>query len=107
MTGHGMRAMAPTWMAAAAAVSLSVYNGHEGSQVAVGAPPFPAVARQVRDTTLISATAPVHPRGGRLIEDLSIGALDGPELYTFGSVAAVAVGPDMSMVVADEALPAI
>jgi len=45
------------------------------------------------DTILRFAGAPRHPGGGTLMEDLTIGLVDGPEPYVFGSVEDAALGP--------------
>jgi hypothetical protein len=53
------------------------------------------------DTTVLFATRAVHPNGGTLAPDLTIGLTDGPEPYLFGLIRAIAVDAEGSIYVAD------
>jgi hypothetical protein len=64
-----------------------------------------SVAR--RDTLVKTAGAPVHARPGTLVEELSIGVVDGAEEYMFGEVADIAIGNDGSTFVLDRKIPII
>ena len=92
-----------------AAAILALSAGDVRSAVRIAELPMRTAVGAVQrsDTTVIRVTAPVHPGVGRLVEELSIGGLDGPELYSFGSVEDVEIGPNESMYVADEVTPAI
>lgn len=54
-----------------------------------------------------STTAPAWGESLRLVEELRIGSLDGAEEYVFGDIAAVAVGLDGIIHVADAQVPVI
>ena len=63
---------------------------------------------QAADTLVVRANNP--PAWGErveLVEELRIGTLDGPEVYTFGSVSGVAIGPTQSVYIGDGQAPAI
>lgn len=54
-----------------------------------------------------STAAPAWGTDVRLVEELRIGALEDAEHYMFGRIAAVALGPDGSVYVADSQVPVI
>jgi len=59
-------------------------------------------ATTVRGDTIVHfAGAPRHARGGALVEDLTIGLLDGPEEYVFGNVGDASLGPGGAIHVLD------
>src|SRR5690348_623389 len=60
-----------------------------------------------RDTTVKTVGAPVHAKMGTLVEELSIGVVDGAEEYVFGDVADLALGPDGSLYVLDRKVPIV
>lgn len=70
---------------------------------------LPYATASAQDTTVASAdNPPVWGERVRLIEDLRIGTLDGPEKYLFGRVAAVAARPSDGMIfVLDAQVPII
>jgi hypothetical protein len=59
------------------------------------------------DTVVRVAGAPVHAAVATLVEELSIGALDGAEEYTFGDISEVAIAGDGSIYVFDRQVPAL
>ncbi len=73
--------------------------------IAAGAQSAPPTAR--RDTVVRIAGTPVHARQGTLVEELSIGVVDGAEEYLFGEVADIAVGNDGALFVLDRKVPVI
>lgn len=63
---------------------------------------------QAADTLVVRAdNPPVWGERVELVEELRIGTLEGPEVYTFGSIAGVAIGPNQSVYIGDEQVPAI
>lgn len=74
---------------------------------AQSAPPSAASTAAHRDTVVRVAGAPVHARQGTLVEELSIGVVDGAEEYLFGEVADIAVSNDGSLFVLDRKVPII
>lgn len=71
-------------------------------------PLLAALVLQAPDTVVVRADGP--PEWGddaRLVEEIRIGALDGPDVYLFGRVSGVAMGDDGSVYVADMQVPAI
>jgi hypothetical protein len=60
-----------------------------------------------RDTVVKTAGAPVHAKPGVLVQELSIGVVDGDETYMFGDVADLAVGNDGSLFVLDRKVPVV
>jgi hypothetical protein len=68
----------------------------------------PGVGRSRSETAIVGDTMIVRTIGGagsaslRLIPDLRIGELEGPEAYTFGSVDAIAPAPDGGVYVWDQ-----
>ena len=75
------------WTAAIAMVAATI--GEAGAQGTRG------------DTVVRLAGAPRHAGITALVEELSIGAADGPPEYTFGQVAEIAVAADGSIIVVD------
>jgi hypothetical protein len=53
------------------------------------------------------AGPPIHPGGAALVEEASIGVVDGAEEYMLGEVAEIAVGPRGSIYVFDRNVPAL
>jgi hypothetical protein len=67
-----------------------------------------SIQLQTPDTLVVRANnPPVWGEGVELVEELRIGTLDGPEVYTFGSISGVAIGPDQSVYIGDGQAPAI
>lgn len=60
-----------------------------------------------RDTVVKTAGAPVHARQGTLVEELSIGVVDGDEEYMFGDIADMTLGNDGSIFVLDRRVPIV
>ena len=68
---------------------------------------FP-IQLQSPDTLVVRAdNPPVWGERIEVVEELQIGTLDGPEVYTFGSIAGVAIGPNQSVYIGDGQVPAI
>jgi hypothetical protein len=65
-----------------------------------------AVAQR-SDTVVRAAVGPVHAAPARLVEELSIGRLDGPIEYQFAEIASIAVARDGSILVSDRKTPAV
>ena len=59
------------------------------------------------DTVVRVAGTPTHAGVARLVEEVSIGVLDGAEEYVFGDIAEVAIGSDGSIYVFDRQVPAL
>ena len=59
------------------------------------------------DTIVRVAGSPIHTGVARLVEEISIGALDGAEEYLFGDISEVAIGADGSIYVFDRQVPAL
>ena len=59
------------------------------------------------DTIVRVAGAPIHAGVAKLVEEISIGALDGPQEYLFGDISEVAIGADGSIYVFDRQAPAL
>lgn len=63
---------------------------------------------KAQDTVTVHADQPpVWGAAPRLVEEMRIGALEGPEQETFGRLVAAAVGPSGEVVVADELGPSL
>jgi hypothetical protein len=63
---------------------------------------------QAPDTLVVGAdNPPVWGEMVELVEELRIGTLDGPEVYTFGFISGVAIGPNQSVYIGDGQAPAI
>jgi hypothetical protein len=60
-----------------------------------------------RDTVVRAAAKPVHAKLGTLVQEQSIGVVDGAEEYMFGDVADVAIGNDGSLFVVDRKVPIV
>ncbi|HKS04679.1 MAG TPA: 6-bladed beta-propeller [Gemmatimonadaceae bacterium] len=60
-----------------------------------------------QDTVVRNAGAPKYPGVATLVQEVSIGALDGPDEYVFGEVADIAVGEDGAIYVLDRTVNAI
>lgn len=61
----------------------------------------------VGDTIIVRTTSGSVWGEARLVEEVRIGRLDGPDEYTFGDVAAIATGPDGTLYVLDRQIPAV
>ena len=59
------------------------------------------------DTIVRVAGSPIHAGVAKLVEEISIGALDGPQEYLFGEISEVAIGADGSIYVFDRQVPAL
>ena len=67
-----------------------------------------AIPFQAPDTLVVRANnPPVWGEMAELVEELRIGTLDGPEVYTFGTISGVAIGPNQSAYIGDGQAPAI
>jgi hypothetical protein len=66
-----------------------------------------AVVAQQADTVVRMAGPPQHAGVATLVEELSIGVVDGAEQYIFGSVFDIAVAGDGAVYVLDRSIPAI
>ncbi len=63
--------------------------------------------RQRIDTAVKNAGRAMHPNGGRLVAELTVGVVSGPDEYMFGSVGDVLETRDGSILVLDGRTPAI
>lgn len=61
----------------------------------------------VGDTIIVRTTAGSVWGDARLVEEVRIGQLDGPDEYTFGDIAAMTTGPDGTLYVLDQQVPAL
>ena len=68
---------------------------------------FSVTRDTVGDTIVVRTEAGSIWGDARLVEELRIGQLDGPDEYTFGLVSAIATGPDGTLYVLDERPPAL
>jgi len=80
------------------AAAVAACTGSEADR-----PRGPQVTRDTVGDTIIVRTLTGSAWGtpGRLVEDLSIGVLEGPDHYVFGRIHSLAVGPDGSIYVFD------
>lgn len=61
----------------------------------------------VGDTIIVRTTAGSVWGDAQLVEEVRIGQLDGPDEYTFGSIVAMTTGPDGTLYVLDQQVPAL
>lgn len=86
-----------------ALLALGACSGERGA----GSVDLRVVRDTVGDTIIVRTTAGSAWGDTRLVEEVRIGQLDGPEEYTFGEIDAIDTGPDGALYVLDAQGPAV